>query len=160
MALSTRVGVHLLAGQIAAAASLIQEVQTIGEATGSHFAPYGALGIAVGQGREADAVAVIEANVDEMVRRGEGVGVSLIHWASALLYNGLARHEEALVAAQRATEHPDDLLFFNWGLIELVEAVARVGRPSSPPTRSGGCRRWAAPPAATGRWASERVRVR
>ena len=128
IALSTRIGVHMFAGELTAAASLIGEVQAIGEATGSQFAPYGAIGVAAWQGREGDVVAVIEANANEMFRRGEGVGLGLIHWASALLYNGLSRHEEALVAAQRATESPDELLFFNWGLIELVEAVARVGK--------------------------------
>jgi DNA-binding CsgD family transcriptional regulator len=45
-----------------------------------------------------------------------------------VLYNGLARYEEALTAARRATEYPQDLAFFAWGLAELIEAAARCGK--------------------------------
>jgi DNA-binding CsgD family transcriptional regulator len=56
-------------------------------------------------------------------------GLAIIRWASALLYNGLGRYEEALVAAQRAEEDPHELLFSTLGLVELVEAAVRSGRP-------------------------------
>ena len=42
----------------------------------------------------------------EVVRRGEGQGVTFIHWATAVLYNGLGRYEEAFAAAQQAGEDP------------------------------------------------------
>jgi DNA-binding CsgD family transcriptional regulator len=45
-----------------------------------------------------------------------------------VLYNGLARYEDALTAARRATEYPQDLAFFTWGLAELIEAAARCGK--------------------------------
>ena len=38
------------------------------------------------------------------MRRGEGQGLTFIHWATAVLYNGLGRYEEALAAAQQAAE--------------------------------------------------------
>jgi DNA-binding CsgD family transcriptional regulator len=43
-----------------------------------------------------------------------------------VLYNSLGRYEEALAAAQRATEH-EDLGVFGWALVELVEAGVRSG---------------------------------
>ena len=46
IALTTRVGVHLLAGEFAAAASLVEEAEAVTEATGSQLAPYGALVLA------------------------------------------------------------------------------------------------------------------
>jgi DNA-binding CsgD family transcriptional regulator len=48
----------------------------------------------------------------------------LAHYATAVLYNGLGRYQDALAAAQRACTH-EDLGFFGWSLIELVEAGAR-----------------------------------
>jgi DNA-binding CsgD family transcriptional regulator len=49
--------------------------------------------------------------------------------ASAVLYNGQGRYEEALAAAQQASAHPQELLFSTWGLVELIEAAARSGKP-------------------------------
>ena len=45
-----------------------------------------------------------------------------------MLYNGLARYDDALNAARQATEYPQDLAFFAWGLVELIEASARSGK--------------------------------
>jgi DNA-binding CsgD family transcriptional regulator len=66
----------------------------------------------------------------EVLRRGEGVGLTAIAWARAQLYNSLGRYAEALVAAEQASEHPDERLFFfsTWGLVELIEAAARSGK--------------------------------
>jgi DNA-binding CsgD family transcriptional regulator len=131
IALRGRIGMHLHAGELAAAASLVHEVQAVAEATGSHFAPYEALALAVWQGREADASVLIEAGVNEVVTRGEGMGLAIIRWASAVLYNGLGRYEEALAAAQEASAYPQELLFSTWGLVELIEAAVRTGKPEA-----------------------------
>jgi hypothetical protein len=56
-------------------------------------------------------------------------GPAMVQWASALLYNGLGRYEEALVAAQQASENPLEVLFSTWGLVELIEAAVRSGKP-------------------------------
>jgi len=45
---------------------------------------------------------------------------------TAVLYNGLGRYEDALAGAQRACAQ-EDLGFFGWSLVELVEAGARCG---------------------------------
>jgi DNA-binding NarL/FixJ family response regulator len=46
-----------------------------------------------------------------------------------VLYNGVGRFADALVAAQRVSEHPEELVFATWGLVELVEAATRSGKP-------------------------------
>jgi DNA-binding CsgD family transcriptional regulator len=74
---------------------------------------------------------MIEAGLKEMADRGEGMGLAIIQWTSAVLYNGLGRYKEALAAAEQASAYPSELLFYTWGLVELVEAAIRSGRPES-----------------------------
>ena len=54
IALNQRMGVHVHAGELAAAASLVEEAEAVTEATGSQLAPYGALALAAWRGREAE----------------------------------------------------------------------------------------------------------
>jgi DNA-binding CsgD family transcriptional regulator len=129
LALSQRVYAHLFAGELAAAASLVDEAQAATEATGSNLAPYGAVGLAALRGRQAEATALIDSSRAEVTQRGEGVGISVLDWAEAVLYNGLGQYEEARAAARRVTEHPHELSSSNWGRVELIEAAARAGTP-------------------------------
>jgi DNA-binding CsgD family transcriptional regulator/tetratricopeptide (TPR) repeat protein len=128
IALNTCIGVQLNAGEFASAASLIEEVEAVTQATGSHVAPYGALGLAAWQGRETEAFELFEASTKEVVARGEGVGLTVIEWATAQLHNSLGRYEDALAAAQQSREHLEEMLFATWGLVELIEAAARTGK--------------------------------
>jgi DNA-binding CsgD family transcriptional regulator len=129
MALSTRAGAVLFRGGLGLAASLGGEEAAVTEATGSRIAPYAALGLAAFQGREADAVQLIEAGTKDVLHRGEGVGLSFIQWAAALLQNGLGHYREALDWAQRASEDSRAQRFTSWALAELIEAAARSGAP-------------------------------
>jgi RNA polymerase sigma factor (sigma-70 family) len=129
LALSQRVYMHLFAGELTAAASLVDEAQAATEATGSNLAPYGAVGLAALRGRHAETTSLIDSSRAEVAQRGEGVGISVLDWAEALLYNGLGRYEEAAAAAQRVTEHPHELSSSNWGMVELIEAAVRAGTP-------------------------------
>ncbi|MEA2229593.1 MAG: hypothetical protein QOF04_3223 [Solirubrobacteraceae bacterium] len=127
VALNQRMGVQGLTGELAAAASLFDEVEAVGEATGSRLAPYGALALAAWRGREADFSHLVESRMPDLVARGEGAGLGVIPWASALLYNGLGRYEEARLAAQQDGAY--ELLFSAWALVELIEAAVRSGEP-------------------------------
>jgi DNA-binding CsgD family transcriptional regulator len=127
LALVARVYMHLYAGELATAESLIEEVEAVVEATGSQLAPYGALELAALEGREAEVFELIEARMHEVVARGEGMGLTLIQNATALLYNGLGHYEEALAAALRTAEHAEELGTSTWALPELIEAAARSG---------------------------------
>ena len=129
IALSMRIAAYTFAGDLAAAASLLEEVQVTVEATGSRLAPYGALLIAAWRGEEVKVSELIETIFKEAVPRGEGLGITITEWARAVLYNGLGRHEEALDPAQNAAAHPEDLGFANWGLVELIIAAVRSGKP-------------------------------
>jgi DNA-binding CsgD family transcriptional regulator len=71
---------------------------------------------------------LIEATTNDVLARGEAYGLSVAEWARALLYNGLGRYEDALAAAERASEHPEDLGISNWGLVELIVAAFRSGK--------------------------------
>ena len=95
LALTSRAYVLLFAGELTAAASLIDEVQAVKEATGSGLAPYGALGLAAFRGDEAGALALIDATIEDVTRRGEGVGITFAEWANAALNNGLGHYDEA-----------------------------------------------------------------
>jgi DNA-binding CsgD family transcriptional regulator/tetratricopeptide (TPR) repeat protein len=127
LALNSRTVVHLFAGELTAAASLVEEARAVTEATGTGLAPYGALHLAAWQGSEGEAGELFEATMSETVPRGEGIGVTVTQWARALLSNGLGRYNEALVAARQAAEYPHELAAPNWGLTELIEAASRRG---------------------------------
>ena len=128
LAATYRAGVHVHAGEFAAAAALIEEADAITAATGNAPLMYTSLVLAAWRGQEAQALQLIEASREDATRRGEGRAVTLADYATAVLYNGLGRYHEALAAAQRASEH-DDLGLYGWALIELVEAAARSREP-------------------------------
>jgi DNA-binding CsgD family transcriptional regulator len=118
---------HLFAGELSAAASLTDEAQAVKEATGSSLAPYGALGLAALRGDEAGTLSLVDATRDDVTRRGEGVGITLAEWASAVLHNGRGRYQDAEAAARSATSYEADLGSMIWPLAELIEAAARSG---------------------------------
>ena len=127
LTLSTRASVHLFAGELADAASLFAESAALAAATGSRTVPYGALTLTAFRGHENDAARLIDACTSDSIARGEGNGLTLTQWATALLCNGLARHEEALAAADKAAEDPRELWFSTWAAVELIEAASRTG---------------------------------
>jgi DNA-binding CsgD family transcriptional regulator len=138
IAYNTRIAVHLFAGEFAAAASLVAEVESITAATGSGIASYGALALAALRGREAEAFELIEVSKKDAERRGQGEALSFVQWATAVLCNSLGRYEEALAAAQHASENSHADLFGNWAVAELIEAAAR----SAVPERAEGALQW------------------
>jgi hypothetical protein len=129
LALGQRAYVLLLTGELATAASLVEEAELATEAMGSNLAPYGALGLAAFQGHEAEASALARATREEALLRGEGIGNYIASWATAVLNNGLGRYDKALAAAEQASASPSDVTKEAWGLVELIEAAARTGSP-------------------------------
>jgi DNA-binding CsgD family transcriptional regulator len=122
-------GLHLYEGSFAAAVLLCDEAASISEATGSSLSAYVPLMIAAFRGREGEASELAEASTRDVLDRGEGVGLTLNPWAMAVLYNGLAHYQDALVSAQRACEDPDEQVFSLLATMELIEAAARSGVP-------------------------------
>ena len=83
----------------------------------------------------------------DFIARGEGMGLTVSQWVTAVLYNGLARYEDAFAAAAEATADPHELWFSTFATVELIEAASRSGRSEraaealevlSESTRAGG----------------------
>jgi DNA-binding CsgD family transcriptional regulator len=113
-------------GDFAGAASNIAEADSVAAATGSRFFPWALLRLRALQGREAEASAAI-ASAIEQAAGGELGAAIWAHWAAAVLYNGLARYEEAMASARQSTSNTFELWVSVWALPELVEAAARAG---------------------------------
>jgi DNA-binding CsgD family transcriptional regulator len=129
VALTDRVLVELFSGRIVVALSLAAESDAVIEATGSHLTLRTSIVLANWRGRDAEAVALIEARRQDVLRRGEGLWLSATDWGSAIRYNGLGRYEDALAEAERAAEDARGLGPSILLLAELIEAAARSGQP-------------------------------
>jgi DNA-binding CsgD family transcriptional regulator len=114
-------------GDFAGSASIVAEADSVAAATGSRIAPFTLLRLRALQGREAEASAAIETAIEQAAARGQGLAVAWAHWAAAVLYNGLARYEEAASAAREATSDTLNPWMSMWALPELIEAAARGG---------------------------------
>jgi DNA-binding CsgD family transcriptional regulator/tetratricopeptide (TPR) repeat protein len=126
VALSYRAGVHVHAGEFTTAAALIEEADAIGRATGNAPLRYTSLMLVAWRGDEGLALRTIEAAVGDATARGEGRALGLAGYAAALLHNGHGRYGVALAHARQACSY-EDLGFFGWALVELIEAAARSG---------------------------------
>ncbi len=130
LALGSRVFVHLFTGDLAAAVSLIEEVQSGAVATAGvgGLAAYGEVCLAAVRGQKQLAEPLIQQSLEDLAARGEGFGVSTMQWARAILCNGVGRYSEAFAAARRATVDPLELGPPKWALAELVEAGVHSGQ--------------------------------
>ena len=90
--------------------------------------PHARVFLAAWRGQQAETSRLTAAGDRDATARGEGRTIGVGKYATAVLYNGLAQYEDALAAARQATEYPQDLAFFTWGLVELIEAAARCGK--------------------------------
>jgi DNA-binding CsgD family transcriptional regulator len=127
LALNTRTVVQLFTGELAAAAALVEEARSVAEVTRITLAPYGEVGLLALRGDPGPAEPLIQRCLDDVLARGEGVGVNMALWARAVLCNGLGRYQEALAAAREAAADPRELGPPKWALAELVEAAVRSG---------------------------------
>jgi DNA-binding CsgD family transcriptional regulator len=124
--LEYRAGIHLHAGEFAEASALVEESEAITAATGNAPLRYTSLFLAAWRGEEAQLLKLIQSRTRDANARGEGRAISMVEYLTAVLYNGLGRYDAALAGAQRGCDH-DDLCYFGWSLVELVEAGVRSG---------------------------------
>ena len=127
LALHHRALLHVLAGEIAEASTLVADAEAATRASGNTLASHGRVALLAVQGAEQPARDYNTRMREEALLRGEGIALTTIDWGEAILYNGLRRYEDARTAAARMFEAPHDLAISNWGLAELVEAAARTG---------------------------------
>ena len=114
-------------GDLAGAALLVAETDTVAAATGSQLPPFAGLRLAAMRGREAEASPLIRSVIEQGANRAQGLAVRVAQWSAATLYNGLSRYEEAAAAARQVTADDLDPYPHMWALSELVEAAARSG---------------------------------
>jgi DNA-binding CsgD family transcriptional regulator len=114
-------------GDLAGAALLVAETDSVLAATGSQLPRYASLRLAAMRGRESEASGLITATIEEGTARGQGLAVRMAQWAAAVLYNGLSRYDEAFAAAHQGTPRDTDPYPLTWMLAELVEAATRIG---------------------------------
>ena len=130
LALESLSYVHIFAGELDAAASLIEEARTVTDAIGSRLPSLGGLALVALQGHEAKARERIDKNIADAASRGDGIQERNARWAHALLANGLGRYEEAFETAQPAGEVREAAVALtSWAIVELIEAADRSGRP-------------------------------
>ena len=127
--LGMRAHVMFEAGELATAASLIEEAQVAREAMGTNVVSYPALHLAALRGREAEAAALASTAKEKAAARGDGAGITLSEWSLAILWNGLGRYDQALAAAAQASTDPARIVTPNLALVELIEAAVRAGSP-------------------------------
>jgi len=125
MGLITGAVIDAWSGEFAKASEATAEASAIVELTGTGLAPYAAMLLVALQGREADALTLLETAIEEAADVGQGFAVQWGEFVKAILFNGLARYDEALVAAQNATDDTPELFISSWALAELIEATSR-----------------------------------
>lgn len=133
LALSMRAYLLLFTGELGAAGALVDEIQTVTEATGSNPSPYAGLAVAALRGADAEVSTRIETTIPDATHRGEGIGVVVAERATAVLSNGHGRYREAMAAAHRALGQVNVPLArtpgaMSWAAPEFVEAAVRSGQ--------------------------------
>ncbi|HWF54666.1 MAG TPA: AAA family ATPase [Solirubrobacteraceae bacterium] len=113
---------HLLAGELATAALMVEEERLIAEATGNPPLLNARMTLAAWRGHEMEASELIKATWDEATARGWTGNA----YASAVLYNGLGRHDAARDAVCDAFRR-DPMSAGPFLVTELGEAASRTG---------------------------------
>jgi DNA-binding CsgD family transcriptional regulator len=116
---------HVHAGDFAAAAALVDEIDGITDATGLPPLKYAACLLAAARGDD-DAPALFDAAWENGMARGEGSGLGMWWWLVAMRHNAEGRYAQALEDARHVYGH-EDVIAYNRSLVELVEAAMRAG---------------------------------
>ena len=118
---------HLvLAGDLPAAAALLEEDQLVSRMTGVPPIAYTGLLLEAVRGNEQRASVLIATIADTAAKQGQGRIVTFASFAAAVLHNGLGHHYRALECARRVFEG-DVLGYQTLALPELAEAASRTG---------------------------------
>jgi ATP/maltotriose-dependent transcriptional regulator MalT len=125
---------HLLTGEFATAARLIDEDHLIAEATGNPPFQYSAMMLAAWRGDESSVAELAEETMRQTPTGELGIDATFVACARAVVYNGLGQHD----LAGNAVEWMFDLLrqdpahyvlYSTLIMPELAEAAYRTGQP-------------------------------
>ena len=131
LTLSTRAGLHLFAGELELAESVIEQADALAEVIDKRSRSYAPLGVAALRGRESLAHELIDAATTDFTGRGDGLGLNIALWATAVLNNGLARYDEAFTAAEQVLDDRHEVMFSPLASVELIEAASRIGKETA-----------------------------
>jgi DNA-binding CsgD family transcriptional regulator len=124
--LSLRMGAYLVGGDFTNASAIWDEITLVCEAMGVAPSAQRDAIFAAWSGGEEVAFEAMKSSTAKMLAGGEGLGLTVVEWATAARYNSMGRHQEALSAAESAYAHAEDLRGPEW-IHELVEAAVRSG---------------------------------
>ncbi|WP_329538029.1 AAA family ATPase (plasmid) [Streptomyces sp. NBC_01450] len=117
-------GVHIHTGDFAEAARMMDEADALAAATGHAPHKYATLVLAGWRGDEDAAISLIEDAKATASLHGEVGLLGVSGYVQGVLFNGLARYDQALVAARSGIEH-DGFNFTGLSLVEHIEAATR-----------------------------------
>nr|WP_205650457.1 LuxR family transcriptional regulator [Actinoplanes solisilvae] len=129
LGLASRAIFDIHSGNLTAVAALVAEMRWVAQVTGGEntLTPIAESWLAALRGHEKQAERLIGNTIDDATAQGQGVGLTMMLAARAVLANGLGRYEEALNAARAAIVDPLELGPTKWALAELVEAGVHSG---------------------------------
>ncbi len=114
----------LLVGDTRTAAALVEEERLLSTMTRGPVVGYSSVLLAAMRGDAVSVVPMIESTIDNATANGQGRIVAMSLYVSAVLYNGLGRHAEALDCARKVVEG-DVLGYQTLAAAELAEAASR-----------------------------------
>jgi DNA-binding CsgD family transcriptional regulator len=120
---------QLAAGRLEAATMIDDEMEALTQVTSSEPLRYGAVVLAAWRGEVKDITPLLQAAKNDVEGRGEGVGLTIIEWATAARYNAMGRYVDAALVAEQAASHPQEFGMGVWALPELIEATAHTNEP-------------------------------
>jgi DNA-binding CsgD family transcriptional regulator len=126
-ALNYLAALNVHSGAFDTAAAQVAEVNLITQATGIPPLKYAESMLLAARGDQAQTLALLDWGRRNSTERGEGSALGAAWWLTALLHNGHGHYGEALAAARQACEH-EDVMYYGWALVELIEAGARSGQ--------------------------------
>ncbi len=115
-------------GDLTGADALVAEAADVAGWAGVPIAPFAAMHVASMRGRVAEAAPLLTSTAEWATAAGQGLGLAAVRWCEAILYNGLARFDEALLAAAENLPAKEPWIA-TWTLPELIEAAVRAGHP-------------------------------
>ncbi|RSM91867.1 helix-turn-helix transcriptional regulator [Kibdelosporangium aridum] len=122
-ALNFLANTEVVAGNLSAAESMIDEDRLLAEVSGIPPVAYTSILLAAYRGHGAD---LIETTAREAAQRGQGRVVTFANYANAVLHNGLGQHDVARDAARRVIGR--DVIGYDALILpELAEAASRTG---------------------------------
>jgi DNA-binding CsgD family transcriptional regulator len=126
VALAFRAWMSVHNGQFAAAEALLEEARAITGANGTTPPGYIEPVLAAYRGDTSRTLNLVRASSSHSNVWAEGQMIPMVHFAAAVLHNGLGEYADALAATDLAAQH-DDLGLGGYTLVQRIEAAARLG---------------------------------